>query len=142
MSGNNEGSKARVLTAALSLGLLVALIAGAILVNDAQANFIVQPPKEIDVYLLSPSNREYNAADVLLEFYAAVPAGSKVLSVRYWLDGKLRGEDAGDDLPKTYSVMLSGLPDGQHSVKAEMTVHYVAISYFVINFVDISSKSE
>jgi ABC-type nickel/cobalt efflux system permease component RcnA len=43
MAGNSGGGKGRILTAALSLGLLIALAAGAILVSYAQANFVGLP---------------------------------------------------------------------------------------------------
>jgi hypothetical protein len=74
----------------------------------------------------------YNATTIPLQFYVYAPKGWRtdqifVLSVQYWLDGKLVGQHVGEDLPKTYSVALTltGLSDGEHNVKVWIKAHYL-----------------
>jgi hypothetical protein len=96
---------------------------------------------------VSPRNTAYNSTEIPLQFYAKwffpswsqitdLTARDKVVSVRYWLDGQLLGQDSGEDLPKTYSTTLAGLSAGQHYVKAEMTVYDEFDEYLKTDYSD------
>jgi hypothetical protein len=129
---NSRGSRRRILTAALVSALLFTSLAGTLFMDYARANPIMNEPKTVNVYVQSPlKNMVYNTTTIPLKFYVSLPPvadqESKVQSVRYWLDGQLLGQDSGEDLPKIYSVALNRLSNGDHTIRTEMEVHYIAI---------------
>jgi len=118
----------RVFSVAMILALSVTALAATLFTDYARANPIVHDPETVSTYVQSPTkNKVYNTTNIPLKFYVDIPAESKVLSVRYWLDGQLLGQDSGEDLPKAYSVALTWLSDGKHSIKVYMNVHYFKI---------------
>lgn len=118
---------------ALSLALLISVLA-VTFIDSVSANPIMPDPETVVIKVQSPiKNMVYNTGEIPLQFYATIGYSNaqpinpwfcgKVLSVQYWLDGKLVGQHAGEDLPKSYSVALTGLSDGEHSIKIWMSVH-------------------
>jgi hypothetical protein len=134
----SPSNKRKILTATLLLTLLISALTATLLINNATASVPTElDTRELRVSVMSPiSDKAYGATEIPLQFYAAVRApwrraGSytyeyhgnyEPLAVRYWLDGKLMGEYSGEDLSKAYSVVLTGLSDGEHSVRVWMTV--------------------
>ena len=120
---------------ALILTLLISALIATLLIGNATANPIMPPVsnplEKITIKVQSPvKGKMYTATEIPLQFYFEIPGGGyrskdfSVLSVRYWLDGKLMGEYTGEDLPKAYSAALTGLSDREHSVQVSMSVHY------------------
>ena len=132
MPFNNPSSR-RILTAALLSALLISALAATLFIGNVTANPIMPDPEAVYIKVQSPTSKVYNTAEVSLQFYATIGYSNahpvnpwfygKVLSVRYWLDGKLVGQHDGEDLPKSYSVALTGLSDGEHIVQVSMNVH-------------------
>jgi hypothetical protein len=110
--------------------LLFSVVAGTVLIQNVKADPMPATPRSVDIVVQSPTrDKVYNMVNIPLQFSVAIPRNfadeSRVLSVKYWLDDRLLGEHAGEDLPRTYSVVLNGLSEGAHSVKVWMKVHYL-----------------
>ena len=139
MLDKSPKGKRRILTATLLLTLLISALTATLLINDATASSPPVPePRRIYVSVKSPISKVYDTTEIPLQFHAAVQlpylmtsysVNYELLSVRYWLDAQLVGQQNGEDLPKTYSVALTGLSDGEHSVKVWMKV-YAFSEYF------------
>ena len=135
MLDKNPSNKRRILSATLLSTLLISTLTATLLIGNATANPImppwINPLEKITIKVQSPvKDKTYNATEIPLQFYFEIPYGGyrskdfSVLSVRYWLDGKLMGEYSGEDMPKAYSVALTGLSDREHIVQVSMSVHY------------------
>jgi hypothetical protein len=111
---------------ALVSTLLFSALAGTLIVNTAEANPYrpkEDPPPPV-IHVLSPEpNATYTVNSVTLTFTVdksswgrliAVPA---ILPIQYLLDGEVQGQFSGDDVSKPFSVVLTGLSDGQHCVE-------------------------
>jgi hypothetical protein len=133
---------------ALILTLLFSALAGSLFVDLAAANPVMPDPVEVHVYFTSPvKSRVYSTTEIPLQFHATVEYSNfwpddpeacfKVLSVRYWLDGSLLGEDVGEDLPKSYSMASPSLSDGEHNFKVWVKVS--AFDKFLSGYSDIVS---
>jgi hypothetical protein len=131
----------RAIAVSLVLTLLISALTATLLIGNATASVPAEfETRELLVSVTSPmSGKAYGTTEIPLQFYALVRApfrrtGSytydyhgyyELLSVKYWLDEKWMGEYSGEDLSKAYSVVLSGLSDGEHSVKVWMKVSAV-----------------
>jgi hypothetical protein len=106
---------------------------------------VMPNPVEVHIFATSPlKNRVYSTTEIPLKFYVTIEYSNfwpddpeacfKVLSFRYWQDGGLRGEEVGEDLPKSHSMALAGLSDGEHNVKVWVKV--IAFDKFLSGYSD------
>ncbi len=117
--------KKKTLTLAILVVLLVSALAIAISVDLAQANpglIVSGVPR---VQLLSPQSTLYYENTITLSFYGnPIYWGTLEYSkFKYWLDGELKGTlDAALKATEAFSVDLTGVKDGQHTVEVTAIV--------------------
>ena len=142
MHDKKPSSKRRILTATLLLTLMISVLTLTLFINDVTSQ---QPPPNLEqrrgyVSVFSPKSKVYGTTEIPLQVHAIVKTPmfntytsfDKLLSVQYWLDGQLVGQQDGEDLPIIYSVVLTGLSDGEHSVIVWMKgyVYYQYMSVY------------
>jgi hypothetical protein len=128
----------KMLSAAFIFTLLILAVAGTLMVNfgiadPMPAGPVTEPP---EIYVLSPEvGKTYGDESIAFTFdgqevpYPTSPphwTGYYSFSqVRYWLDGATLGEL--DDLSEPFSVVLTGLSDGQHSVEVTAMANWTSV---------------
>jgi len=120
----------RILSAAFVLALIISVIAGTLLINLGLAPWILEPPLPPEIHVLSPEvDKTYGVSSVAFAFdgqKVAMRSWESAMgrykhgffnfsNVQYWLDGVIIGRLA--DLSQPYSVTLTKLSDGRHSVE-------------------------
>jgi hypothetical protein len=120
----------RTFSAALVAAILISVIAGTFLINLGLAPWILDPPLPPEIYVLSPEvDKTYGVSSVAFAFdgqKVAMRSWESAMgrykhgffnfsNVQYWLDGVIIGRLA--DLSQPFSVTLTGLSDGRHSVE-------------------------
>jgi hypothetical protein len=120
----------RILSAAFVLALIISVIAGTFLINLGLAPWILEPPLPPEIHVLSPEvDKTYGVSCVAFAFdgqKVAMRSWESAMgrykhgffnfsNVQYWLDGVIIGRLA--DLSQPYSVTLTKLSDGRHSVE-------------------------
>ena len=117
----------KIWSAALITALLILVIAGTI--NLGLAPWTLDPPYPPQIYVLSPEvNKTYGISSVVFAFdgqKVAMRTENELVhyqhgffnfsNVQYWLDGVIIGRL--DDLSQPFSVTLTELSDGRHSVE-------------------------
>jgi hypothetical protein len=131
--------KRKALALILILVLLISVVAGTWFVNLAKADPIPAPVNPVPVIsILSPEyNKTYAVNSVSLTFIVNLSSwGSYPFTlspIEYYIDGKKQGQFAGNYSSDPFSVTLTGLSDGVHSVEVNVTttgLHYNIIRYF------------
>ena len=138
MPNKSPSSKRKILTATILSTLLISALTATLLIGNVTANPTLPPsppPERITIKVQSPvRDKVYNATEIPLQFYFEIPDGGyrskdfSVVSVKYWLDEKRVGKHIGEDLPKPYSTVLTGLSDGEYSIRVWIKV-YVFYQY-------------
>ena len=132
-------SQMRILSAAFITALLISAVAGTLLVNFGIADPMPAPKNPVPViHVQTPKeNQLYNESSATLAFTVDLSSWGSyaylLLPIQYYLDGKLNGEIGRSDVSKPFSVILTSLPGGNHSVEVMAITtgtHYMIVGYY------------